>query len=131
MLLLLNTSFVKHARTRFNALLFLSLFSVLALSSEARTQQAPSELPRGWGTPTGIVAEPAILGKLISATDGSLTLDREGIDGPSVEFGNMITDAGKVAPRASTSDTARKDGACSSKSATRGTGRRRPLVVHR
>ena len=72
---------------------------LLAAVSPARGQEANAPgLPPGWipQTPTGLIGEPALLKKLMNASDGSLANDAEPKDGPYAELGDMITGAGWI-----------------------------------
>jgi len=72
---------------------------LLAAVSPALGQEANTAgLPPGWvpQTPTGLIGEPALLKKLMNASDGSLANDAEPKDGPYAQLGNMITGAGWI-----------------------------------
>jgi len=86
-----HTAFVRQASFS------LSLLVMLAAGSAAFAQQPPSELPPGWVTPapTGFLAEPASLTRLIKVSE-TMSADRERNDGLYPELGNMITGAGWI-----------------------------------
>jgi hypothetical protein len=71
---------------------------VLALRPGLAQEAPPPSLPPGWITPTpqGLVAEPALLRKVVRASEGSASDDREPPDGLYVESGNMITGEGWI-----------------------------------
>lgn len=80
------------------ALLSCSIAGVLVLASAAFAQQATrSSLPPGWVTPTpALIAEPALLRKLVDHTDGTTRADGQRNDGLSADFGDMITGSGWI-----------------------------------
>jgi hypothetical protein len=90
-----------HDRCGFDRKAFLSLSVVMMFASAhavfAQETDASSR-PAGWvtTTPTGLIAEPALLRKLVNASDGSMNGGGDGNDGPYVESGNMITGAGWI-----------------------------------
>ncbi len=72
---------------------------MLLAPSPAFTQESTSTvLPPGWvpPLPTGLAPEPALLRKLMNASDGSLPGHGEPADGLYVETGHMITGAGWI-----------------------------------
>ena len=81
---------VKDQRTpsRIGALLFLSIL-VLAARPGFAQEAIPPSLPPGWITPTpkGLVAEPALLRKLVATSESTLGDEREPADGLYVETG--------------------------------------------
>ena len=90
---------VKDHRTpsRVCVLLFLSI--LLLASRPGFAQEAtPSSLPPGWITPTpkGLVAEPALLRKLVSTSESRIGDERSPADGLYIETGNMITGEGWI-----------------------------------
>jgi Omp85 superfamily domain len=90
---------VKNDRTP-SGIRVLLVLSTLALTPRPGFgQEATSpNLPPGWITPTpkGLVAEPALLRKVVSASEGAAGDDREPADGLYVESGNMITGEGWI-----------------------------------
>jgi hypothetical protein len=79
----------------------LSLFFVLMLApGPAAWAQDPQAagVPPGWiiPTPPGLVAEPALLRKLVSTSESTVGDEREPADGLYVETGNMITGEGWI-----------------------------------
>ncbi|MEA3108800.1 MAG: hypothetical protein QOI88_3405, partial [Gammaproteobacteria bacterium] len=91
----------KHDRCGFDRKAFLSLSVVMMFASAHAVfaqETDASSLPAGWvtTTPTGLIAEPALLRKLVNASDGSRNGGGDGNDGPYVESGNMITGAGWI-----------------------------------
>jgi len=90
---------VKNHRTpsRICVLLFLSIL-VLAPRPGFAQEAPPPSLPPGWITPTpkGLVAEPALLRKLVSTSESTVGDERSPADGLYVETGNMITGEGWI-----------------------------------
>jgi surface antigen Omp85-like protein len=82
------------------ALLALGVVVMLTATGPAAFAQetTPSSLPPGWVAPmsTGLLAEPALVRKLVNASDASMNGSGEGDDGPYAEFGNMVTGAGWI-----------------------------------
>jgi Omp85 superfamily domain len=77
----------------------LFLLMMLAAGPAASAQDPqPVSLPPGWITPTqpGLVAEPALLRKLVRTSESTIGDDREPGDGLYVETGNMITGEGWI-----------------------------------
>jgi len=90
---------VKNHRTpsRICALLFLPILLLAPRPGFAQDAPPPS-LPPGWITPTpkGLVAEPALLRKLVGTSESTVGDEREPADGLYVETGNMITGEGWI-----------------------------------
>ncbi len=85
--------------SRKNVLVSFFVVVMLAPSPVAVAQDSQAaSLPPGWvpPTPTGFLAEPALLKKFVNASDGSVTGGAEPKDGPYAELGNMITGAGWI-----------------------------------
>jgi hypothetical protein len=78
-------------------LLFLSIL-VLAPSPGLAQEPPPPSLPAGWITPTprGLVAEPALLRKLVGTSESTVGDEKEPANGVYVETGNMITGEGWI-----------------------------------
>jgi len=80
--------------------LALSIGAILAAPDPVALAQEtkPAVSPPGWivSQPTGLLAEPTLLRKLASASDGIRNEDGEASDGPYVEFGNVITGGGWI-----------------------------------
>jgi len=78
-------------------LLFLSLL-VLAPRPGFAQETPPPSLPPGWITPTpkGLIAEPALLRKLVGTSESTVGDEKEPADGLYVETGNMITGEGWI-----------------------------------
>jgi hypothetical protein len=99
--LLLGSAVVKNNRTPFQrrVLLSLAVLAMLTPGSAAFAQETqPADLPPGWiiQTPPGLIAEPALLRKLVRTSESTASDDREPGDGPYVETGNMITGEGWI-----------------------------------
>jgi len=86
-----------HASGR-GLLLALSILVTLAPGPALGQETHSANLPPGWITPNppGLVAEPALLRKLIAASESTAGDDREPTDGLYVETGNMITGGGWI-----------------------------------
>jgi hypothetical protein len=78
----------------------LLVFCILLLApSPGFAQEAPPpSLPPGWITltPKGLVAEPALVRKLVGTSESTVGDEREPADGLYVETGNMITGEGWI-----------------------------------
>jgi hypothetical protein len=77
-------------------LLFLSI--LLAPRPGLAQEAPPPGLPAGWITPTpkGLVAEPALLRKVVGTSENTVGDEKEPADGVYVETGNMITGEGWI-----------------------------------
>jgi hypothetical protein len=90
---------VNKYRTPSRYWVLISLF-ILALAPRPRFAQeaSPPSQPPGWITPTpkGLVAEPALLRKLVGTSESTVGDEKEPADGLYVETGNMITGEGRI-----------------------------------
>ena len=86
-----------RAPSRICGLLFLSILVLAPRPGFAQEATLPS-LPPGWitPTPTGLVAEPALLRKLVSTSESTVGDEKQPGDGLYVETGNMITGEGWI-----------------------------------
>lgn len=88
----------KHAPRR-HLLLSLSILVAFAAPRPTSAQETqPGSLPPGWITPTpaGLLAEPALLRKLVATSESKASDEQEPADGLYVETGNMITGEGWI-----------------------------------
>jgi len=88
----------KHAPRRHLLLSFSILVAFAAPRPTSAQETQPGSLPPGWITPTpaGLLAEPALLRKLVATSESKASDEQEPADGLYVETGNMITGEGWI-----------------------------------